>query len=267
MKIILSVFTGVAIILTIVTACSPSQPQLAAKKINIAEAQLAKGDTISSLLHLDSVARLYPEAISEIHSATQISNRIYSSRLLKQRENLAAAQSIIGSLIKEFKPEKGEFDKYTSYIHNRQRNDNNWSRSFIQVYVNEKGDLSISSNYYGEQWLNHTSFRITGEGTDAKTDSIPLEDINNHHSEFSGAKWEKVTYRGAQADRMVGMIAANFDKKLKAIYKGKTSYIIWIEESDRKAIKAVYDLSKALIVKSDSEKVIAELEKKIRSEK
>jgi len=259
-------FIIVAIIQTIVSACGPSQPQLAVQKIAVAEELLAKGDTTNSLLHLDSISTLYPKALSEARTATQISNRINVSRLMLQRDNLSKANLVVDSLIKEFTPEKGEFEKFTNYIHNRQGIEKTWSRSFVQVYLNEKGDLSLVSNYYGGQWLNHTSLSIEGEGLSAKTDSVPIDNVNNHHSEFSGSKWERVTYRGEQADKLIALISANTDKKMKSIFRGKSSYIIWLEESDKKAIKAAYDLAKALKVKDASENTIKVLEKKIKSE-
>ena len=58
------------------------------------------------------------------------------------------------------------------------------------------------------------------------------------------------------------MIAANTDKKLKSVFKGKSSYIIWLEEPDKKAIKTAYDLARALKVKDASGKAIAVLEKR-----
>ena len=259
-------FIIVAIIQTIVSACGPSQPQLAVQKIAVAEELLAKGDTTNSLLHLDSISTLYPKALSEARTATQISNRINVSRLMLQRDNLSKANLVVDSLIKEFTPEKGEFEKFTNYIHNRQGIEKTWSRSFVQVYLNEKGDLSLVSNYYGGQWLNHTSLSIEGEGLSAKTDSVPIDNLNNHHSEFSGSKWERVTYRGEQADKLIALISANTDKKLKSIFRGKSSYIIWLEESDKKAIKIAYNLAKALKVKDASVNTIKVLEKKIKSE-
>ena len=264
MKFRFTILTSIAIVLTILNACGPAQTQLASGKINIAKALLTTGDTINALLNLDSIPKLFPEATTEAQKAKEISNRIYGAKLTKQREKLTASSTIFNSLIKEFNPEKGEFDKNTNYIHNRQGTDINWSRSFIQATLNEKGDLTLSSNYYGEQWLNHTSVRIVGTGIVAKTDSVPIDQLNNHHSEFNGAKWEKVTYQGIMADAVIETIAANYDKKLKAIYLGKSYYVIWIEEQDKKAIKAAYELSKALKVKNESEKIIMELEKKIR---
>jgi len=264
MKFNLSVIGGLVIIQTILSACGPSQSELASKKIRISESLLAKSDTMNCLLNLDSIPKLYPAAVSELNKAIRISNQIYSTQLSKQREKLTAAQTAIQTLIKEFKPEKGEFEKYTVYIPNRQVFDKSWSRSFVQVYLNEKGDLTLASNYYGEQWLNHTSLRIEKEGLTVKTDSVPLDNINNHHNDFGGTNWEKVTYKGTQADLVIAMIAANWDKKLKAVFKGKSSYIMWLEDYDKKAIKNSYELSKAFKIKSEAEKLIPVLEKKIK---
>jgi hypothetical protein len=262
----IKLFVVVAIIQTIASACSPSQPQLAEKKIEIAEQLLSKGDTSKGLMVLDSISILYPKALLQERTARQISNKIYGSKLMNQRENLSKANLVTDSLIKEFIPEKGEFDKYTNYINKSQGTNKTWARSFVQVYLNEKGDLSLTSNYYGDQWLNHTSISVQGEGLEAKTDSVPLDNVNNHHSDFNGSKWEKVTYRGEQADKTISMIAKNWDKKLKSIFKGKSSYIMLMEESDKKAIKTAYDLALALKVKDTAAKTIPVLEKKVKSE-
>ena len=266
MKFNLSVIGTMVIILTL-SACGPSQSELASQKIRISESFLAKGDTLNSLFYLDSIPKLFPKAVSEINKAITISSRIYTSQLLKQREKLAASKTVIATLIKEFKPEKGEFEKFTIYIPNRQVFDKSWSRSFVQVYVNEKGDLSLASNYYGERWLNHTSLKIIGPLQTVKTDSVPIDNILNRHSDFGGSVWEKVTYRGKQADLVIGMIASNWDKKLKAVFtdSGKNTYIMWLEDYDKKAIKDSYELSKALKVKFETEKRIRMLERKIKS--
>ena len=82
------------------------------------------------------------------------------SRLMLQRENLTKANLVIDSLIKEFNPEKGEFDKFTNYINKHQGTEKSILRSFVLVYLNEKGDLFLTSNYYRGQWLNHNALSI-----------------------------------------------------------------------------------------------------------
>ncbi len=263
----ISISIGISTFILLLLSCGPSKQELAQGKLNRAEVFLATGDTASCLLHLDSIARIYPECKSEIAKATTISSAIYTSQLIKERQNLESANTLIGSYLKEFKTEKGEFERYTNYIPNRQVFDKSWSRSYIQVSLNEKGDLTLASNYYGEQWLSHTSFRIVTELFTVKTDSVPLGTINNHRSDFGESKWEKVTYRGEQAEEVIKAIALNADKKVKAVFKGEGSstYIMWLEDYDKEAIKAAYNLSKGFKIKKASEQKIPELEKKIKS--
>ena len=253
-------------LLLMMFGCISSQQQLAAIKISIAGACLTKGDTAIALLHLDSIQRLYPEAILEVKSARKLSNDIYASKISIQRKNHDDVVRIIDSLIKEFSPDKGEFEKYTNYIHNSQNGDKNWTRSYVQVVVNQMGDLSLLSNYYGSSWINHTSMWIQVDGITTNTDSVSLDNINNHHNEFNGANWEKVTYRSPQAEIVIEAIATCPDKKVKAFFKGKSSFAVWVEETDKKAIKSAWELSKALKVKVAAEKAISELEKKIKPE-
>ena len=260
------IFVIFVIILTHEFSCTPSQPQLAVKKLVFAEELLAKGDTANCLLHLDSISVLYPEAYSEGRTALQISNRIYISQLMKQRVNLTGLNLMIDSVMKEFSPQKGEFDRYTSYINKLNIIDNSRYRSFVQAYLNEKGDLTLVSNYYGSQWLNHTSLKVESDGVVVKTDSVPLNHVDNFHSDFNGSKWEKVTYRGNFAEAVIGLIASNADKKLKCVFQGKTSYPIWLEEADKKAIMAAYNLAGILKIKTALEKNVSALEKKIKSE-
>lgn len=253
-------------ILLMMFGCASSQQQLATIKISVAEACLTKGDTAIALLHLDSIPRIYPEAELEIKRAYKISNQIYTSKLNILFEKKEKTLRIIDSLIKEFSPDKGEFEKYTNYIHNSQNSDKNWTRSYVQVVVNQMGDLSLLSNYYGSSWINHTSMWIQVDGITTNTDSVSLDNINNHHNEFNGANWEKVTYRSPKAEKVIEAIASCQDKKLKAFFKGKNSFAVWIEEIDKKAITSAWELAKALKVKVAAEKAISELEKKIKPE-
>ena len=253
-------------ILLIFFGCTPSQQQLAVDKISVAEGCLTKGDTAIALLNLDSIPRIYPEAVLEIKRAGKISNQIYTLKINGLFDKKEKMIRIIDSLIKEFSPDKGEFEKYTNYIHNSQGIDKAWSRSYVQVIVNQMGDLSLMSNYYGSSWINHTSMLIQVDGITTNTDSVALDNINNHHNEFNGANWEKVTYRSPQAEKVIETIATNTDKKLKVFFKGKSSFPVWVEETDKKAIKSAWELSKALKVKVAAEKAISELEKKMKPE-
>jgi len=259
-------FSSAWIVMTLLlfAACGASQADLAKLKFKKATSLLEKGDTLNALSSLDSITKLFPTAKGEIKQANDISLRIYHSELLKAKENIITATTAIRRLLPEFKAEKGEFEKYVTYIPNRQVFDKSWSRSFIQAYLNEKGDLTLASNYYGEQWIDHTFFTLSTELTSVNSDPVALDDFNCHHSEFGGSKWEKVSYRGKQAELVIATIAANYEHKLKATFKGKSSYIMWLEDYDKKSIQLAWELAQALKLKRKSELSIATLEHKIK---
>src|SRR5665811_2427023 len=52
----------------------------------------------------------------------------------------------IVELEKSFVKEKTEFDRYTQYIHKRQTFKRAWDRSYIQIHLDERGDIYLSSN-------------------------------------------------------------------------------------------------------------------------
>ena len=129
------------------------------------------------------------------------------------------------------------------------------------MHLDETGDLYISSNYYGKNWLNHVALRVYDEGDDAKTDTIPLGTVYNHHSDFQDLKWEKVTYRDRKVNGVIEFIANNTDRRLKAVFLGKEYYYIILEDYDKIAVKDALALSKALKRRTELKNKIAVLQK------
>jgi hypothetical protein len=114
------------------------------------------------------------------------------------------------------------------------------------VHLDERGELYLSSNYHGENWLNHTGLRVYDQGDDAKTETIPLDDVNNHRSDFMEAKWEKVSYRNGKDNGAIEFIANNAERRLKAVFLGKEYYYIILETYDKQAVKDALALSKTI---------------------
>jgi hypothetical protein len=185
--------------------------------------------------------------------------------VLQEKESLMDTIRIrIEDLEKSFVKEKTQFDRYSQYTHKRQTFKRAWDRSYIQVHLDERGDLYLSSNYHGENWLNHYALRVYDSGDDAKTDSIPLGDVHNHHSDFMEAKWEKVSYRNGKDNGVIEFIAANADRRLKAVFLGKEYYYIILETYDKEAVKDALALSKAIKTKTKTEAEIRSLQKKLQ---
>jgi hypothetical protein len=227
-------------------SCGPSDEEKARARMNFAKMLLEKQDTIQALLQLDSIAKLYPKAPYSINAAKNMTTEINFELLRRKEVELDSAKAQIMKLESSFEKEKTEFDRYTQYIHKRQTIQRSVTRSFIQVHLDERGEIFLSSNYYGKSSINHVGLRVYDGELSAKTDSVPLGDPMNHQSDFMEYKWEKVSYRNGKDNGVIQFIADNIDRNLKAVFLGKGQYYIILEDYDKAAVKDALALSNAL---------------------
>ena len=245
-------------------SCGPSPTEKAVQQINHAEMLLSKGDTTKALVSLDSVAKMYPEAVAQIKQAGDMKKRIWVAQLIDFRAKRDSLEEQIQKLSKNFTTKKDEFDQYMQYIPKRQTVNRSWDRSFIQVHLDASGRIYLSSNYYGDKWLNHTGIRVYDGKLQATTGEVPLTDVNNHHSEFLDKKWEQVSYKDGKSDDVIKFIAEHTDLKLKAVFLGKRYYYIVLETFDKEAVKNAYELSLLLKAKNKLDEKIKSLEAKVK---
>lgn len=253
----------VLLLVVIVTACGPSEEDKARTKLEQAKLLLQKQDTTSALLQLDSIPKLFPQAIYSANAAKNLANDVRFEVMRRTESELDTLQDRITEMEKDFVKEKTEFDRYTQYIHKRQTFKRAWNRSYIQVHLDERGELYLSSNYHGENWLNHTGLRVYDGDADAKTEKIPVGSPDNHQSDFMEAKWEKVSYRNGKDNGVIEFIANNADRNLKAVFLGKEYYYIILEKYDKEAVQAALQLSKAIKKKNMLDKQLSALGKKL----
>jgi len=251
------------LIFAVLFSCGKSNKERAAERFNLAVNIYEKGDTITALQQLDSVSSLFPEAVESIAKAKEMIHKINSEILSRKQDQFDKVSSSIIELEKLFDKEKTEFDRFTQYIHKSQKFERRWDQSFIQLHLDERGELYISSNYYGAEWLNHIGIRVYDGIFQAKTDSVSLDDPNNHHSEFMNTHWEKVSYMNGKDNGVIQFIADNADRNLKAVFLGKRQFFIVLETFDKQAIKDALDLSNALKMKTELQKEIKELQTKL----
>lgn len=258
------VFTiSLLLAIMLIVSCGPSDEDRASLKLKQARALLEKNDTVAALLHLDSIPELFPKAVYAVNSAKNLISEIEFDLLHKKEAELDSLLVAIADLEKPFEKEKTPYDRYTQYIHKRQNFQRSWDRSYIQVHLDERGELYLSSNYHGEQWLNHKGLRVYDQGDDAKTEEIPVGDPDNHRSDFMEAKWEKVTYRNGKDNGVMEFIANNTDRRLKAVFLGDRYHYIILETYDKQAVKDAIALSQALKKRSKLENEIKGLQKKL----
>jgi len=254
---------GVILFSLALFACGKSEKERASEKFALATSLYQKGDTIMALQQLDSVQILFPKAFDVAEKAKELSNKINSETLFRKQQQLDLLGGKLAQLESLFDREKTEYDHFAQYIHKMQKFERRWNQSFIELHLDERGDLYISSNYYGSEWLNHTGIRVYDGIFQAKTDSVSLDDPNNHHSEFMNLHWEKVSYKSGKDNGVIQFIADNADRNLKAVFLGKRMYFIVLESFDKMAIKEALQLSNALKRKAGLQKEIKELKSRL----
>ena len=250
------------IISILLFSCGPSKKERAIEKLQMAHDAYEKGDTTLALLKVDSVTILYSEEIQQKENAQKFRKQIYGDILFREQDELDTINSRISKIEKLFSTEKTPYDRYRQYIYKRQDAEKRWNKSYIQVHLDERGELYISSNYYGEKWLNHISLRVYDNDIQSKTDTVPLNSPLNHHSDFLNTKWEKVSYTNGADNGLIKFIAENADRKLKAVFLGSRYYYIILEDYDKQAMKEALKLSKLLKRKKILEKDIKILHEK-----
>ncbi len=261
MKILFPTFILVLVILVI--SCGPTAEEKASTRLRHAQMLLEKNDTTSALLHLDSIPRLFPKAEYAVNAAKNLKGEVEFDLLHRKEALLDSLILKIADLEKPFEKEKTEIDRFTQYIHKRQNFARAWNRSFIQVHLDERGEIYLSSNYHGKSWLNHTGLRVYDQGLDAKTEEIPVGNVDNHRSDFMDYVWEKVTYRDGKDNGVMEFIATNSARNLKAVFLGKEYYYIVLESYDKQAVIDALALSKALKQKRMLETEIQAIKKKL----
>jgi hypothetical protein len=122
----------------------------------------------------------------------------------------------------------------------------------------------LSSNYHGQNSINHVGLRVYDGELSAKTDSVQLGDPNNHQSDFMEYKWEKVSYRNGKDNGVIQFIADHADRNLKAVFLGKGQFYIILEDYDKIAVKDALSLSKAIEKRNSLQTEIKELQKKLQ---
>jgi hypothetical protein len=259
----ISIYILLLILASGILSCGPTTEEKASSKLRQAQILLERNDTARALLLLDSIPGLYPKAEYAVNATKNLKKEVQFDLLHRKEAYLDSLLLKITELEKPFQKEKTEVDRYSQYIHKRQNFSRAWNRSFIQVHLDERGEIYLSSNYHGKTWLNHVALRVYDQGDDARTAEIPVGSVDNHRSDFMDFVWEKVTYREGKDNGVMEFISTHSKRNLKAVFLGKEYYYIVLESYDKQAVIDALALSKALKEKRKMETEIQLLKKNL----
>ncbi|MDR1980523.1 MAG: hypothetical protein LBQ39_02740 [Tannerellaceae bacterium] len=228
-----------------------------------------RDELISAKNEIDSIRAWYPKEFGVLKETLELMRLVE----LKEAERAIAfcdsfipvkqAESV--ELSKGFIFEKDSvYEEIGNYIWKQQTIERNVERSYIRCGVNEKGEMYLTSVYFGSAPINHTGIKAsTKEGTYTETASIPYDGGLNYRFKDAGNISEIVNYKGEHCADVAHFIYTNNKERIKIDYTGGKPYTIYLSDTEKKAIVATYDLTTVL---SDIERIKTEKEKALKKQ-
>lgn len=240
-----------SIVAGVMSSCSDADEKAQAR-YDRAEQLMNEMRFSEAKLELDSVRILYPKSYDVIKNGLQLMRTIEmreADRVIVYSDSLLEVlQAQVEPLAKNFIFEKDTaYQKVGSYIHKLQQIERNVERNYLRAQVDETGKLQIASVYFGRKPIEHSSMRLdTKDGAFAQTEEIPYDGGTNYRFTDNGNQTEVVTYTDGRDGGAVELICLYPKERIKVTYKGKSPYIYYLDDQNKKAIVETADLAKVL---------------------
>ncbi|MDR1097908.1 MAG: hypothetical protein LBL57_07240 [Tannerella sp.] len=220
---------------------------------------------------IDSINILYPREVAvrkEALTLMRLAERGESERIIAYCDSvLPVCLDRVEDLKKGFVFEKDTaYDKIGNYIRQTMTVERNVERCYIRCGVNEEGEMYMASVYFGAKPIEHSGLRLsTADGAVAETPSIPCDGGLNYRFNDLGNTTEVVSYKGEHCKTIANLVCITGEKeRIKAEYTGGKPYVLYLSDSDKKAVRATYELAMVLSEINAMQKAKSLSEKKIR---
>ena len=243
-------------LLSLVVACGNNE-KLAQEMLNQAELLYNQGHYIEATQWVDSISATYPQETDVIRQGMMlqchINQKRYERELIEVDSLYNAAQAELSALKNRFElVREGKEQTLANYVYKGTRTKGEVKRNELRVHVTEKGDLQLTSVYFGKSKLNHTGVMAQlADGTFAQTAAIAYDGGKNYRYNSGDDVVEMVTYNLSQCRDVVSLIAANPQAKCRVKYTGGKSQDLNIDKHTREAIANSYRMAQ-LFVETDS---------------
>ncbi|MBR4845140.1 MAG: hypothetical protein IKU98_01830 [Bacteroidaceae bacterium] len=258
--------TLLALIAVAIVACSDNGETKAQQHIEKAQMALQNGKFSEAKLQIDSIRSQYPKAFEARKQGISLMQQI---DLAEQQRTLAYLDSMLSvqnQLVTDAKEglvlEKDTaYQEIGNYFHPKQTVERTTYLSFLRGQVDEIGNMTMTSIYWGERNAHHHAVKVVAkDGTFAETPAS--EDV--YESDNLSWKIEKADYPLGKDGGVIAFIAMNHGiQTMKVHYIGERSYVINLRPEDSEAIVKLYTLSQALTTLEQMKKEREEALRKI----
>ena len=243
-------------LLLLVVACGNNEKP-ALEMYNQAELLYNQGDYIAATQWIDSISATYPQEVDVIRQGMllqcHVNQKRYERELIEVDSLYNAATAELALLKGRFElVREGKEQTLANYVYKGTRSKGEVKRSELRVQVTEKGDLQLTSVYYGTSKLNHTGISVQQAGGNvAHSATIAYDGGKNYRYKTGDYVVEMVAYNLAQCKDVVELIASDTQAKCQVKYTGGKSFNLSLDKLSREAIANSYRMAQ-LFVMADS---------------
>lgn len=243
------IFYLVIIVLVVfMSSCSrrAGDEKAADKQLQQIQQMIAENNFQAALGSIDSLHRIYPRLVNKRRIAAAYRDTIIrrqSSELLAFSDSLLPVKiRQIDSLQKNFRYEKDEkYQEYGNFVYKTQITEQNYNRNYLKCYVDDNADIYLISNVSGAR-LNHTRVKVSAGDLFAQTDTTQSSNGNFHNFSDGGTYWESLTFKNEFDGGIVAFIVQHRTEKIKVNLFSRKNVSYILNDQDKKAITATYEL-------------------------
>jgi hypothetical protein len=129
------------------------------------------------------------------------------------------------------------------YTHRSQTVDDTFNRTYLYAPVNDKGDVYLETQYYGDDWIFHTQVVVRIGSDVLESASIPSYDPAISHDNSGGSVWEHIAFTDGRDHGILEAIARNADKPILVRLVGKYDKEFSLSARDKYAIRDSFELA------------------------
>ena len=244
------------------TSCSSVSDIKPDDYLSRARALIQKQQFQLAKIYIDSVQLKFPkdylkiregiQVMREINYAEQTRTLSYCDSMLKVRQNQ------LPQIQKKFKFEKDlEFETIGHYVHRSQASDRSLGKTYLQTKVDERGNLILTSYYFGNKAIGHNSIRVSAsDGTYAETLIVPKDGALNYAFKDGNQCFEMVRFNRKAENGVVPFILHNIHEPLTVRLLGNTPVNYLLSDNDKLVTQDANELSTIL---SDINRLLNEI--------
>ncbi|MCC8143865.1 MAG: hypothetical protein LIO97_08205 [Tannerellaceae bacterium] len=224
----------------------------AQQRFDRAQQMYERNEFFAAKNEIDSIRALYPREVKVMRESLRLMRLIEvreSERTIAYCDSLLPLKQLKAEeLVKGFILEKDTvYQEIGNYVWKQQTIERNVERCYVRADVDEKGEMYLTSVYFGSRPIEHTGMKVSiKDGLFAETPAIPYDGGVNYRFKDLDNTTEVVTYKGDNAQDVVNFIYTNEGERIRVDYTGGKPYTIYLNENDKKAIVATYDLATVL---------------------